>query len=461
MSSGVKTFFGTLKANLFPSKEGELEDAPFSTVSICKETPIEKQLKLWETRFAKKTLEEKCYLTTPKLRRCIDVLAGFIVAAGFDTEIACTDKTLTKEELATFQTKYTYVKAYVDHINSLVNLDQISFTAIVQMCINGKAGFEKSSNKEGEIDKLIVLPTANSQKQGLQPVVNTRKRLTGFTLKVKDNPKPLTYNLTEVLYFLNTDLEDDYQGLSDVEALMPNCFELGYLTKERPKAVNRMSNPFKMANVDTTPDFNSTENDVEKVKAEIKKDLESLHDSLSSGDDVVTNYAVTLQMLQLKIDLAQLNGNKNELNREITAYFGVPRFLLSEPEINRATAETEFDAFVNGTVAVKQRYLKRVYESPGWYGALVEQALQTHGDTDAIGKVVVKHMWRKPEMGNLKERADVASTLYNNGLGLLGNHPEQAMKTAGLLTSEIKACLQEPLQPPTLLQVNKTQSSKV
>jgi hypothetical protein len=71
---------------------------------------------------------------------------------------------------------------------------------------------------------------------------------------------------------------------------------------------------------------------------------------------------------------------------------------------------------------------------------LVRKALNLAEDVPL--PVKVKHVWRKSDTGNIKEKAEAANTLYGNGLGLLGEYPELALKSVGL--NEVAQCLTKP-----------------
>ncbi|MCL1977609.1 MAG: phage portal protein [Candidatus Bathyarchaeota archaeon] len=400
--------------------------------------------------------ELKYYKTVPMLRRCIDILAGYVASAGgFDTVLEPAFS-LEEQQKDVYLQKYSHVKAYVDEINKKVNLDHILFVACVKMCLYGKAGFKKVLDSTGVPCRLHVLPVANSDHQELQPVLNElSKELEGF--KIQSSDGAIEYKVSDVLYFVNTDLSGNWQGISDLDELVPVCIIYQIMQQSTPYMLKRMRNPYVVASVDTSGRMFSEEN-VEKEKDALQKQLKALAEGIDSGSNVVTNNKVALEMVQLKIDLKAFMDYDDKQEAKIISYFGIPRFLVNEPNVNRATAETEFTAFVEGTVAVKQRYIKRVLESETWYDMLVRKCLGL--SDEMVLPVKIKHVWRDIDMGNVKEKVDAAVALYGNGLGILGEHPDLAMKTAGLYTSEIAKCIQLKHQKATKDQTTPTQLSR-
>jgi hypothetical protein len=146
------------------------------------------------------------------VRRCIIINAAFsMMSAGFETELEPTEK-VSEEQVPAFREKYRKVKDYVGAVNKAVNLDQALFVAQVKRSIYGKAGFEivKDCNKPSWL--LSVQSTK------LEPDVDEKWVLQGFKYEGKE-----TYTTDELLYFTNLQLENDFQGLSDIEPILDVC----------------------------------------------------------------------------------------------------------------------------------------------------------------------------------------------------------------------------------------------
>jgi hypothetical protein len=99
--------------------------------------------------------------------------------------------------------------------------------------------------------------------------------------------------------------------------------------------------------------------------------------------------------------------------------FKTPRFLLNrEKQLNRATSEKEFEAYINGVIAEIQRYFKREVERQ-WYDRQVHRILGID-DGDPL-PIRVKHVWNPITVEDFYEMADAVSKLWGvQGGGPLG-----------------------------------------
>jgi hypothetical protein len=77
--------------------------------------------------------------------------------------------------------------------------------------------------------------------EGLQPLIDEQTdKLVGYVIRGK---KDITYSLSEVLYFVNNDLEGDYQGISDVQHVVPICINRAGLQRQTPMMLRRIHSP--------------------------------------------------------------------------------------------------------------------------------------------------------------------------------------------------------------------------
>jgi hypothetical protein len=302
----------------------------------------------------------------------------------------------------------------------------------VKRPIYGKAAYEIIYDSHGHPDRLLSIPTTQ-----IKPVKNLSTRLLeGY---IYNNTTPL--NKDEVLYFLNLDLENDYEGLSDIEPIIPVCEARSNLLKnDFPKITRRAWAPFNILQADTTG-MDETEEDVF---------LQRLCESAEAGESMGINKSVAATVVDPKINFAGLIALMEKLEEIIISQFGTPRFLLNKPIENRATALTEFEAYIKGTViALIQRPLKRDLEAQ-WYPALVKKALAENGETGDVS-VRVKHNWKTIRFSDVYEMATAVAQLYNNGLGILGDFRDIAFDMMGwdkkrLQEEEAKQQLQEQKQ---------------
>jgi hypothetical protein len=135
----------------------------------------------------------------------------------------------------------------------------------------------------------------------------------------------------------------------------------------------------------------------------------------------------------------------DKLDHIIIRNFATPRFLLNEPQVNRATAYAEFEAYISGKIAEIQRYFKRALEAQ-WYDRLVKLALKANGYVGDV-PVRVKHRWNTIRSSDYNDLVNAVNVLYGQGFGLLGEHPDLCFDMLGLdksVLEEKKPKQQEP-----------------
>lgn len=348
------------------------------------------------------------------VRRCTVINAGFVaLAAGFQTVLEPVKPITDENEKAAFLANFQYVKDFVDAVNKQVNLDHALFVAAVKCSIFGKAGFEKVLDSDGAPAWLLSL-----QSPKLKPLQNKKTwELVGFKYQGKDTP----YAKETVLYFVNTDLENDYLGFSDVEPIRNKCELKQWVWEEGLKrAVERSSKPSLYAEADTSG-----------MKVDKAQEfLQTTFDAVNSGDNVVANRKVTITAIALKPDIPGVLASIDKADEAILREYGTPRFLVNKTPENRATAFVEFEGYISGVIEVKQRYFKRALETGMWYDMLVLLALKAN-NYDGDVPVRVKHEWKKIRASDINDAATAVTNLYGNGMGILAEFPEFAFDMMG------------------------------
>jgi len=404
-------------------------------------------------RFSILPLELQYFITDVMLRRCVVAVANFtIYVKGFDTKLEATkpppDKTDAKTHNEALIKQYGWVKDFVDDINKTVNLDNLIFSAALTMEFYGRAAYEIVRDRKDIPVMLNALEVCPDRPDNLKPVINERtKKVVKYVIKRGD--KEEVYRPEDVLYFVNLDINDSQYGLrydqvyalGDVTPALPACILRREVVLTSPRIIKRVCDPFVIISVNTTGFMGS--------KEELTKSLNEVLEGIDSGENVVTNHEATTEAVYPTISLEAVTGYEKEKANEIATTLGVPRILVNEPNINRATSETEMKAFVEGQVAAKQRRIKRILEGPVWYGMLVRLAFENRNTPIKEGEAVpvsVKQNFRVIDIGDYTQESTVASTLYGNGLGVLGEFPEQALKLAKLWTPEVEACFQQQHQ---------------
>ena len=330
------------------------------------------------------------------------------MSSGFETELEPVEK-LSEAQLPAFKEKYQPVKDYVDAANRTVNLDQALFVAQVKRSIYGKAGFEivKDGNKPSWL--LSVQSTK------LEPDVDENWVLQGFTYEGKK-----TFTPDEILYFTNLQLENDYQGLSDVEAILDACeARHNLLRRDFPEITHNLWAPYVLLKADTSGMTPEAEDAF----------LDDLIAAAKSGKSLAFNRSVEATVVSMNLNLTGLVATMDKLEETILRNFGTPRFLVNKTPENRATAFVEFEAYIQGPIANIQRYFKRALEAQ-WYPALVKQALAEMGETGAV-PVKVSHEWKPVRASDIYDMAAAVATLYGNGSGILAKYPDLAFDMMG------------------------------
>jgi hypothetical protein len=347
------------------------------------------------------------YIRNFLVRGSIDARAFWATKEGFETVIEDITLGTVSEE------KKEQLKAYVDKINGDVNLDNRLRLALVKGPIWGKAGFEIEFQKKDAPWLPGNQPVRlNSLKSTLlAPKVDPDAwKLTSFEY----NGKPDFYKPEEVLFFVRCEIDDDWQGRSEIEpVLVESILDDRIMREDLMEACTTLwagiavhqLNLEKAAKAGIT-----TDEDIDKIMTEYREQLRP-------GKHVITDDLWDIQVHDLKPDLRQLLDVSDKLERRILGSFKVPRFLLNiEKELNRATAEKELQGFVEGPVTDDQRWLKRIIESQ-WYDRLTRQFLQLKPEDPLPVRVV--HRWRQIRVEDWLNLIDVGIKGYGEGRGPL------------------------------------------
>ena len=336
------------------------------------------------------------------VRRCIVVNSAYAtMTAGFETELESIEKLADEAAELAFQEKYGFVKDYVDAANRAVNMDRCLFVAQVKRSIFGKSGFEIEYASDGSPSWLLSI---DSQK--IKPDIDTDWKLIGY--KYDD---VLRWKLEEnrFLYFANLDLENDREGLSEVEPIYLVCYARhNLLRRDLPEITRSLWAPYAVLSADTSGMTAAAEDAF----------LDSLIEAAKSGKSLAVNKQVNATVVDINVNLAGLVALLEKLEESIIRNFGTPRFLVNKPNENRATAYTEFEAYVGGTLANIQRSFKRELEAQ-WYPHLVQLALKKNGESGVV-PLKISHVWKKLRSTDVLETANAVSALYSNGLGYFG-----------------------------------------
>jgi hypothetical protein len=350
------------------------------------------------------------------IRKCIVTNAYFAtLAAGFTTVIEPSGEDVKVDDFA-------YVKGKIDEYNRRVNLDQALFVAQVKRSIYGRAGFELVVNGDETPALLLSL-----QSTRLRPRLNSSWELEAYRYEGRQD----FYNPDEVIYFTNLSLEADHEGLSDVEPVRSICRARHSLLREDfPEIARSLWAPYVLLEADTS---GLSLEEAEKV-------VDELAGVARAGKSIAVNESVKPTVIDISPDIEGLSRLLSHLEQAIVGNFGTPRFLLGRPIENRATAYAELEAYVQGTIASSQRYLKREIERQ-WYDRWTAKALSDEGVKIPDGEdlpVRIKHRWNPVVASDIYEMAKAVAILWGGGSGPIGGKPEKAWEMMGWDPAELE-----------------------
>lgn len=376
-------------------------------------------------------------------RDCINTLGYFVTNKGHETELVPTEYMDPKERETFLKRKeFQDAKAEIDRINKDVNLDWISYIAVVKQLIHGASGFEVVvEDKEGDLlsqEPQWLLPLI-SEPDILVPKLNEDWVLTGFDYKGEPN----FYKPLQVLYFVNNQLESDYRGLSEIEPVLDSTTTRRTILHEAlPEAAKVLWAAIGISQVDTS---NLKDDEANLALANHKKQIKP-------GKWIITNHMITSEILDLAPDLKKLIDVVEYCDTDIIGHYKVPRFLIGrEKTFNRATAFAELQAFVSGPVAQKQLEMRRQIERQ-WYDRLLRTILKK--TVNERLPVRVKHRWKPYKTEDFMEVVEAAAKLSTSAANLYAQSAGPIDRTQAL---EIVKKVAELLEmDPSIFEEKKT-----
>jgi hypothetical protein len=328
----------------------------------------------------------KAYEEDELIRACINLIAQFTMAAGFETKVEPENSPKAAE-----------LKAFVDQINARVNLDNVIRIAIINAQIFGKAAFEIVWNKNDEPEMLIPLDSTQ-----IAPNISEDWQLQGFNYKGEE----LAYTPEQILYFPYNCLSGDLEGLSAIEPIY-DAFETRkmILTEALKEATIVLWAGIGIHRLDTSG--------TDWTKEQIEQIIRQHISQIKPGKHIATTARWDIQIVDLKPNLENLIATLEYLDQAIIANFQVPRFLLGrEKEVNRATAYAELEAFIKGPIQETQRWIKRELEAQ-WYNRLTEKFFKEKNE------VKIRHIWRAIQTSDFIELLRSVAQAYDKGQGFL------------------------------------------
>jgi hypothetical protein len=344
------------------------------------------------------------------VRGSINALAFWTTKEGFDTEVEVPDQEgLTDEQIDQYRKKFNDVKNFVDTINKKVRLKAKLRTAQIKKKIYGRAGFEIEYGLDGKPSRLLALDSQIFI--GTEPLIDSNWILRGFSYKGMGTSftQPF-YKPEECLYFTNNELEDDYQGLSDVEPILKESqLDDKIVREDLTEAATTMWAGVIVWLLDRSKLPNMSDGYVQGV-------MDSLTTAIMPGKHIATEAVWQPIPVKLQVDLNQLLAVQDSCERRIVGNFGVPRFMLNiEKELNRATAYAELEAFVDGPVTDAQEDLAYQVEQR-WYDLLIRIFYKLKPDMPHEKLPChIRHKWHEIRTTDWFQLIASVSTAYQAG----------------------------------------------
>ncbi len=346
------------------------------------------------------------------VRACINAKAAWTTAKGFSTSLDWANPDdHTGEEVSEFPGAKETLD-FVNRENRRFNLDQLLYNSMISVQISGLAGWLIIR----DLKTLFPLQLVELTPWNLFPRVKEDTGeldywdytgLPDISTTIGEGHIPPA----ELLSFTNSELFNEYVGLSDVEPIVDAIEAHRYIVSDGYKeAVKSNWAPFVFLRIDTGTADDTTSKAI--IKAVVDQSI------VAPGKVIGINRDVEVITVDINPKFAGLSKVKEDLDREIIGNFLVPKFMINrEAQVNRATAFAEAQAFVNGEVANKQRMLKRQIEAR-WYAQLVlvyqmNKKMIKEGEHPEI---VVKHNWDPITIADLQEIIDSVAKLAPTGV---------------------------------------------
>jgi len=344
------------------------------------------------------------------IRGSINTIAYWATKEGFETSVEPPNpEGMTDEELAKFRDEHADLKNFIDRINKKVRFPYKLRVAIIKQKIYGRAGFEIEYDNKGLPIRLLGLDSQLFI--GIEPLVDTNWILRGFSFRgMGSSFEQPFYKPNEALFFTNDELEDDWQGLSEIEPVLKEAqLDDKIIREDITEAATTMWAGQMVWLLDRSKLPNLSDGEVQAV-------MDNHIASIRPGKHIATEDVWKAVPAELRVNLLQLLAVQDAVERRIVGNFGVPRFMLNiEKQLNRATAYAELEAFVDGPITDLQTTLKGKIESQ-WYDLLTRIFFKAKPDTPLETLPAhVSHNWNEIRTTDWFQLITSVSAAYGAG----------------------------------------------
>jgi hypothetical protein len=344
------------------------------------------------------------------VRRGLNALGFFATSFGFEVQLEVADPQIKKSFLKAQDPKQAEAEyitshwpdllAFINDMNRVVNADQVWMIGDIKKKIWGHAAFEVVLGKNMLPQTLLPL---DSEK--IEPHLNRKWELLGFNYDGRRD-----YFTSEQIIWLpnQPSLYADLRGLSDIEPILTIVQDRQEaLRTDLPEMRKAQWGGIRIHQVDTT---NMSDTDADEF-------MTAYTNALRPTKDIVVNKKISVEVLFPTINWTEFWTGLDKEETRIIGATEVPPFLLGREEsVNRATSQTEFEAFLRGPIAREQRALKREIERQ-WYERLIRAQLGVKPPQQLPIRAV--HVWSPIRTVDWADKAQAVAQLYSDGVGCI------------------------------------------
>ncbi len=303
------------------------------------------------------------YRTNNLVRSCVNVRALMATNKGFKTEVFHKDPKVDEEVHEQLQKDHTDLIQFINDANKQVNMDDILRISFVNDQIHGRSGFEKDlETMKGQIRRLIPLDGSI-----LEPEYDEKADDPWAISSFKYGMEKEAFQPDDILYFPYNSLDGKRLGLSDVEAVLVQSQTKRMIVEEILPEALTVAWAGVVAIQANTEDMSADDEDTF---------LQALIDEWRPTKIIAFNHRVTnIQVVKMEPNLTGIMEVGKLIDEDIIGYFRVPPFVLGRHrEVNRATAYTQLDNWINGDITDLQRKKRRQVDAQ-WNDYLTIQFL--------------------------------------------------------------------------------------
>lgn len=299
--------------------KGIITPLSFNFKDIAGEYTVPHGKRKWE-------LYKECYQRIGVVANAIDNTANFAMQSGYELEGSDIDKKRVLE--------------WMDKNN----FNQIMLNIMKQMQTFGNAYLEITDMpKLLPVETMFVIVRKGDKDDG---------NIIGYK-QVLSHGREIRFEPSEIIHFKWREMSDFY-GNSDIE---PN---IGVLTKllnfqeDVGEIMHNYAHPiihFLLGSDESPP------------KDQDITDFIELRNELKTGQDLVTSYNVKHEVISADLRMIQIDGMIKHMENQLIAGLQVPEiFIRGGQTSNKATADTELQAFDRRVKAIREVFAKKMHD---------------------------------------------------------------------------------------------------